>query len=305
MKKPEIFNIQKFSTHDGDGIRTTFFFKGCPLRCKWCHNPESQNFRTELIFSKDKCRGCGVCVRRCPNGANTMLSGGVIRLDRTKCAVCGICADWCPNEARDMAGKEYEIDELVRIAMQDRMFYEQSGGGITLSGGEVMASDMDYVEEFCRRIYRERISIYIDTCGYAPFEKYKRLLPYADTFLYDIKALDPREHKKWTGVDNRLILENLIRLSGEGARIYLRMPVIEGVNAAQSYILEVIGFLRKNAIQPARIDLLAYHSYGRSKYLNLDRIYEEESFAVPDKEKLALFQKLFQEHGFQNITIGG
>lgn len=304
-KKPRIFNIQKFSTHDGNGIRTTFFFKGCPLRCKWCHNPESQNFQTELIFSKEKCKGCGVCLRRCPNGANTLLSGGIMQLDRTKCAVCGVCSEWCPNEARDMAGKEYEIDELVRIAMQDRMFYEKSGGGVTLSGGEVMASDIEYVEELCRRIHKEEISVNIDTCGYAPYEKYERLLPYVDIFLYDIKVLDPQEHKAWTGVDNRLILENLIRLNEAGARICLRMPVIEGVNATQQYILDVIGFLRENRIQPVQTDLLAYHSYGRSKYLNLDRSYDEEKLAVPDKEKMALFQRLFQEHGFQNITIGG
>ena len=163
---PYIFNIQKFSTHDGDGVRTTIFFKGCPLRCMWCHNPESQHYYKELIFHQHKCTACGRCVVKCKQGANSIVDGKIV-FDRSKCTACGVCTDWCITEARELAGKEYTVDALVKEAMKDKIFYEQSGGGVTLSGGEVMASQhMDYVEEVCRKLHENGVSVFIDTSGY-------------------------------------------------------------------------------------------------------------------------------------------
>ena len=160
---PYIFNIQKFSTHDGDGVRTTIFFKGCPLRCMWCHNPESQHYYKELIFHQHKCTTCGRCVAKCKQGANSIVDGKIV-FDRSKCTACGVCTDWCITEARELAGKEYTVDALVKEAMKDKIFYEQSGGGVTLSGGEVMASQhMDYVEEVCRKLHENGVSVFIDT----------------------------------------------------------------------------------------------------------------------------------------------
>ena len=270
---PYIFNIQKFSTHDGDGVRTTIFFKGCPLRCMWCHNPESQHYYKELIFHRHKCTACGRCVAKCKQGANSIVDGKIV-FDRSKCTACGVCTDWCITEARELAGKEYTVDALVKEAMKDKIFYEQSGGGVTLSGGEVMASQhMDYVEEVCRKLHENGVSVFIDTSGYTDYENLKRILPYVDVFLYDIKVMDPEDHKKYIGVDNSLILENLKKLSDEGAGLYIRLPIIQQVNATDEHIESVIHFLKENNIHARQVNLLPYHDIGKGKYASLDMEY--------------------------------
>ena len=304
MKQPYIFNIQKYSIHDGQGIRTTFFFKGCPLSCQWCHNPESQRYGMELMFYHERCVGCGSCIPVCPRHAN-MLVEGRMNVDRAVCMACGACVDVCLPNARELAGKAYTVDELVKEAEKDQMFYEVSGGGITLSGGEVMAQDMDFIEEFCRKLHRKGYSINIDTCGYAPYENFRRVLPYVDTFLYDIKLMDSEEHKKFVGTDNRLILDNLIRLSADNAKINIRIPTIEGVNAHESFMQDVIDFLHHNHIQVTAVNLLPYHNTGKSKYSNLDRSYADEILKVPSKERMELFQRMFINCGFANTKIGG
>lgn len=305
MKNPYIFNIQKFSIHDGNGIRTSIFFKGCPLDCAWCHNPESQRYHKEMMVFYDKCTACGACVAHCPVGANRIEDGQLV-MDRTKCTTCGECLDWCLNNAREMAGREYTIPELVKEAEKDRMFFESSGGGITLSGGEVMDQNMDYVEELCRTLYNDGYSVNIDTCGYVPYSHYQRILPYVDTFLYDIKALDPEVHKKFIGVDNALILENLIRLNEDGARINVRIPTVEGVNATEEFMLGVIDFLHKNNISVTQVNLLPYHNTGMHKYRKLDRAYDEENLlGVPTKDRMELFKNIFITKGFSNTKIGG
>ncbi len=303
MNQTLVFNIQRFSTHDGDGVRTTIFFKGCPVKCKWCHNPESQRFFPELITYKSKCTACGRCIPRCPNQCITMEDGKIVQ-DREKCTKCGKCTDVCLHEAREIAGKEYTVTELVKEAMKDRLFFERSGGGVTLSGGEVMSQDMDFVEMLCKRLWREGISVYIDTCGYAPYENFQRILPYVDTFLYDLKVLDPEEHKKYVGVDNALILENLKKLSRDGARIYIRIPTIGGVNATNGFMNGVIDFLRENGIVPAQVNLLPYHDIGKSKYANLDRGYDSDSMTVPSDDFMEHFKLLFEKAGYQ-VKIGG
>ena len=304
MNIPKVFNIQRFSTHDGDGVRTTIFFKGCPLRCRWCHNPESQRYHGELITYKGKCTACGRCVAACPNGCNTLVDGKVV-IDREKCTVCGECADVCCNEAREVIGREYTVNELFKEAMKDAIFFEQSGGGVTLSGGEVMAMDIDYVEALCRKLHREGVSVFIDTCGFAPYEKFERLLPYVDVFMVDIKLMDPQAHREYIGVDNALILENITKLSRDGAGLYIRIPTVGGVNANDRFMNQVAAFLRKNNVTVRQINLLPYHDIGKSKYANLDLSYDEESMTVPSNAEMEHFKALFEKYGFQKIKIGG
>lgn len=304
-KVPFVFNIQKYSIHDGPGIRTSIFFKGCPLSCRWCHNPESQRYARELMVFHDRCTACGACVPRCPEGVNAIADGKLV-MDRAKCTACGVCTDWCVNNAREVAGKEYTVRELAREAEKDLAFYEQSGGGVTLSGGEVMAQDMDYIESLCRILKNKGISVYIDTCGAVPYERFQRILPYADAFLYDIKLLDSEAHKQWIGMDNTLILENLKRLSADGAVIFIRMPIIGGVNATEEYILSVIEFLRREQIAVHQVNLLPYHDTGRHKYGKLDRAFREaERMSKPDRDQMESFRALFVKYGFQNTFIGG
>lgn len=304
MATPSVFNIQKYSVHDGDGIRTTFFFKGCPVKCLWCHNPESQHYNKELIFYADRCTGCGKCVSHCPNDAISIVDGKA-HTDRTKCNNCGKCEDFCFQNARELAGKEYTVAELVKIAEKDRMFYDENGGGITLSGGEVLAQDMDFIEELCRTLYNKGYRVNIDTCGYIPYEHIKRVLPYTHTFLYDVKAMDNEVHKKFIGVSNELILENLKKLSADGGRINIRIPVVGGVNATDEEMDAVIAFFKENNISVAQVNLLPYHDIGKHKYRKLDRPYEESLMSVPSKETMELFKDKFIKNGYNNTKIGG
>ena len=230
---------------------------------------------------------------------------GKLVFDRDKCTACGVCTDWCIKEAREIAGKEYTVDELVKEAKKDQIFYEQSGGGVTLSGGEVMAQNIDYIEQLCKRLHREGISVFIDTSGYTKYENLKRLIPFADVFLYDIKAIDSEEHKDYIGVDNALILENLVKLSNDGAGIYARLPIIGKVNATDEYINSVIRFLEDNHVKVQQVNLLPYHDIGKGKYASLDRPYDEASMVKPDKELMEHFKAMFEEHGFTKVLIGG
>ena len=200
---------------------------------------------------------------------------------------------------------DYTVEQLVKEAKKDRMFYEQSGGGVTLSGGEVMSQDVEFLEPLCRALHREGLSIFIDTCGFAPYEKYEKILPYVDTFLYDIKAMDSAVHKAWTGVDNALILENLKKLGAAGANIYIRIPTIGGVNADEAFMQQVIDFLKENNIRPAQVNLLPYHNYGRNKYASLAKEYDDASMQVPTNEQMEQFKELFINNGFAKTNIGG
>jgi len=304
MNLPLITNIQRYSIHDGDGIRTTVFFKGCAMACRWCHNPETQDFSAEPMRNKDRCTGCGRCVELCPEGAIAMRDG-VSYTDRDRCSRCGACVDECYNEARSVSGRTYPVEDLVRLLEKDRMYWEESGGGVTLSGGEVMAQDMDYVAALARRLHERGHSVFIDTCGFAPFANYERVLPYADVFLYDIKAMDDRVHKENTAVSNELILSNLAALGRRGARIYLRMPLIAGLNDSADDILAAIAFLRENSVPVSQVNLLPYHELGQDKLEKLGKARNDYGFAPPSQEHLLKLTELFKNNGYQNIKIGG
>lgn len=247
---PYIFNIQKFSLHDGPGIRTTVFFKGCPMRCLWCHNPESQKFEPELNF-----------------------------------------------------GQQYTVRELVKLLKKDQIFYDQSGGGVTLSGGEVMAQDMDYIVEILQALEREGISVVIDTSGFASTENFARVLPYTDLFLYDLKMIDDEKHQRYTGVSNKQVLTNLKYLSELGARIELRMIMVKGVNMADEDITEVISWLQKEDIKLTGITLLPYHDFGRDKYRKLNRECTQ-NFEKPSEAELNHIKNMLEDSGYQ-VTIQG
>lgn len=304
MNYPNIVNIQKFSIHDGDGMRTTIFFKGCHLNCWWCHNPESQKYYPEFMFDKEKCTGCGYCVKACSHDAIHISEEGKAVTDPTKCVLCGECFDYCLQNAREKVGRTYEIEELVKICEKDQMFYEESGGGVTLSGGEIMSQDIDYLEELCKRLHNKGFNIAIDTCGYAPQENYERLLPYVDTFLYDIKTLNDELHQKYMGKSNKKILSNLEFIAKKGADINIRIPVVVPVNDDEKSMLDIIHYLKEN-VGIVRVNLLPYHSTGSSKYEKLGRPYLAKDLMVPSKEHMEELKKLFQDHGFKQVKIGG
>ena len=219
-------------------------------------------------------------------------------MTKRKCQLCGKCDNFCPQGIREIVGQEYPVKELVKELMKDRMFYEQSGGGVTLSGGEVMAMSTDYILQIAKALKKEEISLTIDTCGYVSYDKFEAILPYVDTFLYDVKVMDPELHKKYIGVDNKLILDNLVKLSDAGARIYIRIPTIKEVNGNVQNMEDTIHFLKKHGIHPAQVNLLPYHNTGSSKYPKLGMEYKGTDLHAPEKEEMESFVKLFQDAGY-------
>ena len=300
---PRVINIQKYSIHDGEGIRTTIFFKGCPLSCLWCHNPESQNYKEELMYNEEKCTGCMACMNICHKRAISKEENHVVT-DRSKCDLCKGCIDYCVNNAREIVGKEYTVAQLIKEVEKDKMFYEESSGGITLSGGEVMTQNMDYIEELLRRLKKRGYNIAIDTCGQAPYENYERVLNYVDTFLYDVKLMDNEKHIKYVGKSNEVIIGNLKKLSEAGANINIRIPLVEGINTDDESIEEIIKFLKEN-VSVQKINLLPYHNTGKSKYERLQKVYEGIDFKAPSDDRLEEIKKRFENTGFINIKIGG
>lgn len=304
MNQPLVTNIQRYSIHDGDGIRTTVFFKGCTMACRWCHNPETQEFSAEPMRNGDRCGGCGRCAEVCPEHAISM-ENGVSVTDREACTRCGACINECYNDARSISGRAYPVKDLVELLIKDRMHWETSGGGITLSGGEVMAQNMDYITDLMKRLHGRGYSVNIDTCGFVPYENYEKVLPYADVFLYDIKAINDDIHKEYTGVSNALILENLAKLGNAGARIYLRLPLVRGVNDSCEDILKVIDFLRKNSVPLLQVNLLPYHELGQDKLDKLGKPRHQYEMQPPTGEHLNELVQLFKQNGYQNTRIGG
>ena len=276
MTKAIIFDIERNSYVDGPGIRTTVFFKGCNLSCAWCHNPESQSPHKQMMIHKDQCVGCGMCRKVCPNHLES-------------CDFCGRCTLFCPHDVREICGKEYDMEEVVRTVLKDRTYYENSGGGVTASGGECMLQ-IDFLEEFLCRCKQEGISTAVDTAGHVPFAFFERILPYTDLFLYDVKLMDSAAHKRYVGVDNALILENLGRLLSRGAPIWVRVPVIVGVNDTLAHMRAVRDFLYAHG-KPQKVELLPYHAMGEHKYHALSR--EGQSFSVPSEEKMAELRSVF------------
>jgi len=272
-----IFNIQHFCVDDGPGIRTTVFLKGCPLRCAWCHNPESYREQTEILLRADRCAVCGKCESVCPKGAHDLRTGEH-RYDRTRCTACGTCVLQCPTGALEKAGKDCTVSEVLAELCTDCVFYETSGGGITLSGGEPTAQPA-FVEMLLSACKEEGLHTALETCGYCSSEVMERLIPLTDLFLLDWKITDEAEHKRYTGVSNRQIRENLALLCERGAAVVLRCPLIPGVNMYKAHY-DGIAALEQQYRNIQQIDLEPYHPMGLWKTRALGRVaeYTEQEF---------------------------
>lgn len=258
-----VFDIQKFSIHDGPGIRTTVFLKGCPLRCVWCHNPESWRPEPELLFTAAKCSGCRRCAEVCPTGVHSFTADGRHELDRAACVRCGKCVELCPAEALELCGRSFTVEEVMAEVRKDCIFYENSGGGMTLSGGEPMMRP-EFTFALLNAAKKEGIHTALESCGFARREEFERILPVTDLFLFDIKTMDEAKHLRLTGRDNRLILSNLEFLSGAGAEIVLRCPLIPGLNDTPDELAR-IGELAERLSGVTGIDVEPYHPLGVSK----------------------------------------
>ncbi len=298
--KANIFNIQKFSVHDGPGIRTTVFFKGCPLKCIWCHNPESQSSGREILYDRDKCTLCGNCIKACRNNA-IEIKKNVLETNMDKCTFNGDCTVCCINSARQIAGKEYSVDEVLKEALKDRVFYKNSKGGVTLSGGEPFVY-VDFVEELLMKLKKENIHTAVDTCGEADFKILEEVSRYTDLFLYDLKSMDDNKHILYTGVSNVNIIENLIKLSKIHNNINLRLPLIEGINADDKNIIDILKLIKGTNIK--KINLLPYHDIAIHKYEKLGRDYNTEKMKRPTDDKLKRFKEMFEKEGYK-VKIGG
>ena len=268
-----IFDIQRTSLHDGPGIRTTVFFKGCPLHCAWCHNPESRSYRPQMAFNREKCADCFACVEACQHGAQQALNG-VHSMDHTLCQACGACLAACPNDALKMIGEPWSVAQIMAEVGRDRAFYAHSGGGVTLSGGEPMAQ-LDFALAILRSCRANGIHTCVETSGFAPRWKFQSILPWVDLFLLDYKLTDADAHIQWTGVTNDLILDNLDYLYAQGGAILLRCPLIPGVNDTPDH-LAGIAAISQAYPHLQGIELMAYHNLGRDKSARLGTAYPLE-----------------------------
>ncbi len=259
-----ISGIKRAAVHDGAGLRTTVFCKGCPLRCFWCHNPESLSFRPEIGFYAEKCLACGTCANVCPADAIRMESGAPVT-DRTRCTGCFRCADNCPADARIAYGTAITVDDLTRKLMQDKPFFDTSGGGVTISGGECLAQP-DFTIALAERLSEVGVSVDIDTCGAVQREVIRRVQPFTDVFLYDMKAVDPTVHKSCTGSDNVMILDNLAYLLATGSRVEIRYPYVPGWNDGEAAAIG--GWLAAHRFT-GKVKVLGYHALADGKYAAL------------------------------------
>lgn len=262
-----VFDVQRFSLHDGPGIRTVIFLKGCPLRCSWCANPESQQAGPQIAWFESLCVSCGRCVEACPQGAVSMDAGRV-RTDRRLCTAWGECAAACSRGARRLMGREATVDEVMEEVRRDAVFYRRSGGGVTFSGGEPLAQP-EFLVECLRRCRRWGYHTAVETCGQARWEDLRAAAGLTDLFLYDIKHLDPLRHQRLTGVHNALIIRNLERLLALGAAVTVRVPVVPGANDDRESMDALAAFVASHA-EIRRIELLPCHALGAHKYAALD-----------------------------------
>ena len=294
MSEGWIFNIQRFCIEDGPGIRTTVFFKGCPLRCLWCSNPESQLPGPQVYWQSGDCIGCGRCVAACPHGAVRQDADG-ISIVRERCSQCLACVKACPSGAMAVYGKKITTREVLDQVVRDTPFYAQSGGGVTLSGGEPL-SQPEFAADILAGCRALGLHTAVETAGFAPREALLKVAAGCDLFLYDVKCVTPQLHRRGTGRENKLILENLKVLSGMGARLWVRIPVIPGFNGSKEEMERIAEWV---APLPGieKVDLLAYHSMGLHKYEKLGYDYPMAGIKPPGREELDAFVSIFTRRG--------
>jgi len=291
-----IYDIQRTSVHDGPGIRTTVFFKGCPLHCAWCHNPESTRAGPDLFFYEDRCIVCGPCVPVCPEDA-LEEKGGRLILDRGLCTSCGLCADVCPANALVRVGRWVSVDQVVEEMERDRVFYGRSGGGVTLSGGEPMAQSA-FAGNLLQRAKEEGLDTAMETCGAAAWSRYESVLPWLDMVIFDLKVTDALDHRRLTGAGNELILANARRLAKSGIPLRFRTPVIPGENDSSREWASLAGFLKSlDAEHQPEFQLLPYHPLGTAKYDRLGRPYEFADLKPPTSKQMTRYREGLREAG--------
>lgn len=294
-----VFNVMRFAINDGPGIRTTVFLKGCPLSCKWCHNPESQSYEREIAYSADKCVSCRSCCAACESGA-LQWNDAPVR-DRSLCTLCEKCIEACPAEARKLIGKPITVQELVDVITRDRVFFDESGGGVTFSGGEPLAQP-EFLESALSSCGAMGLSTVVDTSGYCSLGVLRRIAKLTDEFLFDLKMMDDTRHRNFVGVSNEPILRNLSILAEEHPKVTVRIPVIPGVNDNEANLDESCRYLE--GLRLFRLDLLPYHEIGISKYKRLNANYAMAGTKPPSADHVQQIADKFSQRGFV-VRIGG
>lgn len=293
-----VFQIQRWSIHDGEGIRSTVFFKGCPLRCSWCANPESWSNSCEIFFLRERCVVCGRCVQACNAGA-TAMDNEAVSFKRTKCSGCGACCVACPTGARKKIGSTMTVEEIMQIIRRDIIFYRESGGGVTFSGGEPFAQP-EFLRQLVAACGRIGIHTAVETSGYFDWDQVKDIIALLDCIFIDIKHMDDQLHQKWTGVSNQQILKNIRLLSPAHLKPIIRVPLIEEVNANERNIRQMCEFLQQNASLEG-IELLPYHDLGGIKHTAIGAACP--SFTTPSAEKIEALKTIIASYGLPNIEF--
>ncbi|KAA3617894.1 MAG: glycyl-radical enzyme activating protein [Calditrichaeota bacterium] len=302
MQSGLIFDIKRYAINDGPGIRLTVFLKGCPLKCEWCHNPESISPKVQKMYTADKCIGCNSCVEACPQNACQLTPDGIVT-DPDLCKTCGICADVCPTGATEMSGKIQSVKEIIEIIEKERIFFDQSGGGVTFSGGEPLMY-ADFLIELLDACQQRGIHCTVDTSGLTKTETLLDVAKRTDYFLYDLKLMDDERHKKWTGVSNKKILDNLQILAETDASINIRIPLIKNVNDDFENIEQMAEFVAELPGEKRQVNLLAYHNIAERKYQKLGETYQPGEMAEPTKEEQEQIAKKFESFGLK-VVLGG
>jgi pyruvate formate lyase activating enzyme len=299
-----VWDIRRYTLHDGPGIRTAVFFKGCPLGCLWCANPEAQARGAELLWIKERCLACDLCRGTCPHWAISLDDNGEPHFDRELCDLCGLCTMRCPGGAMNLVGREMTVDEVLQEVMRDEGFYMRSGGGLTLSGGEPLAQP-GFAAAILERYKVEERGRHttVETCGHAAWEALAPLVPFTDLFLFDVKHMDGAEHRRLTGAGNELILDNAARLAASSSALVIRLPLVPGCNDSDDNVRRTAEFAR--SLQGVtRIDILPYHRLGEPKYARLGRTCPLAGTAVPTGDTLARASAIIEEAGL-TVRIGG
>ncbi|AKU14390.1 BssD [Azoarcus sp. CIB] len=311
MRIPLVTEIQRFSLQDGPGIRTTIFLKGCPLRCPWCHNPETQDVRQEFYYYPARCVGCGRCMAVCPAGTSRLVHNSdgrtIVELDRTDCQRCMRCVAACLTDARTTVGQRMSVEEILREALSDSPFYRNSGGGVTISGGDPLFHP-SFTLELARRIKERNVHVAIETsCFPKRWEVIQPLLEFVDLFIVDLKSLNPKKHEEVVGWPLQPILDNIEHLMRSKANIRIHIPVIPGFNDSPQDFDDYISYLSRHTMQLEGVDILNYHVYGEGKYRSLGREKEYQYLGVEENppEKVVPLVKGLKLAGIKNVTIGG